>query len=155
MYIFVYLSVACWLKLLVCEGTKCLNASWTRVHLPEVVIAARMEEKPDLLYDLSGRQGLLKQLILCGQRPCAERLAVTSSLWMLSYTLMILTAALHVLQVVEEAVEAEISLCGLCGVCGVVRICGLSALASSACPRPGRHHADFQPRRSLPRRPPP
>ena len=83
-------------------------------YLPEVaevcltIIAARMEEKPDLLYDLSGRQGLLKQLILCGQRPCAERLAVTSSLWMLAYTLMILTAALHVLQVVEEAVAAQI-----------------------------------------------
>ena len=83
-------------------------------YLPEVaevcltIIAARMEEKPDLLYDLSGRQGLLKQLILCGQRPCAERLAVTSSLWMLAYTLMILTAALHVLQVVEEAVAFQI-----------------------------------------------
>ena len=85
-----------------------MNASWARVHLPEVVIAARMEEKPDLLYDLSGRQGLLKQLILCGQRPCAERLAQTSSLWMLAYKLMTLTAALHVLQVKEEAVEGKI-----------------------------------------------
>ena len=71
-------------------------------------LPVRMEEKPDLMYDLSGRQGLLKQLILCGQRPCAERLAVTSSLWMLAYTLMILTAALHVLQVVEEAVAFQI-----------------------------------------------
>ena len=77
-------------------------------HLPEVVIAARMEEKPDLLYDLSGRQALLKQLILCGEHPCAERLALTSSLWMLAYTLMTLRAALHVLQVKEEAVEANI-----------------------------------------------
>ena len=71
------------------------------------------EEKPDLQYDLSGRQGLLNKLVLCGQRPCAERLAATSSLWKLAYTLMILTASLHVLQVKEEseAYQLEPALC--------------------------------------------
>ena len=70
------------------------------------IVVAGMNENPDFMYDLNGRQRILKQLVLCGQRKDAERLAMSSLAWMLSHTLMMTTASLDLLQVIEDAPEA-------------------------------------------------
>ena len=71
------------------------------------IVVAGMNENPDFMYDLNGRQRILKQLVLCGQRKDAERLAMSSPAWMLSHTLMMVTASLDLMQVIEDAPEAE------------------------------------------------
>ena len=70
------------------------------------IVVAGMHENPDFTYDLNGRHCILKRLVLCGQRKDAERLAMSSPAWMLSHTLMMTTASLDLLQVIEDAPEA-------------------------------------------------
>ena len=70
------------------------------------IVVAGMNENPDFMYDLNGRQRILKQLVLCGQRKDAERLAMSSPAWMLSHTLMMMTASLDLVQVIEDTPEA-------------------------------------------------
>ena len=65
-----------------------------------------MHENPDFTYDLNGRHCILKRLVLCGQRKDAARLAMSSPVWMLSHTLMLNTASLDLLQVIEDTPEA-------------------------------------------------
>ena len=70
------------------------------------IVVAGMHENPDFTYDLNGRHCILKRLVLCGQRKDAERLAMSSPVWMLSHTLMLNTASLDLLQVIEDTPEA-------------------------------------------------
>ena len=71
------------------------------------IVVAGMNENPDFMYDLNGRQRILKQLVLCGQRKDEQRLAMSSPAWMLSHTLMMTTASMDLLQVIEDIEEAE------------------------------------------------
>ena len=70
------------------------------------IVVAGMHENLDFTYDLNGRHCILKRLVLCGQRKDVKRLAMSSPVWMLSHTLMLNTASLDLLQVIEDAPEA-------------------------------------------------
>ena len=65
-----------------------------------------MHENPDFTYDVNGHHCILERLVLCGQREDGKRLAMSSPVWMVSHTLMMMTASLDLVQVIEDTPEA-------------------------------------------------
>ena len=65
-----------------------------------------MHENPDFTYDVNGRHCILERLVLCGQREDGKRLAMSSPVWMVWHTLMMTTASLDLVQVIEDTPEA-------------------------------------------------